>query len=255
MDDIKIEISTNLQTAYNEQYSDKITEWRELGGKYKALNILAVCKGNKFERVLECGAGEGSILKFLNDSKEFSKLFAIEISDSGISQIRKRTLNNLIEVKKFDGYVIPYPDKYFDMAYCSHVIEHVEYPRILLRELKRVSSFQVFEVPLDYSRNVDSSVDSFLAYGHINIFTPSLFKFLLKSEGYKILREHFSTASPDVVRYNWYKNRKIRPTLMTEMKLILLPWIKMFKVFISNKERGFGAYTCLASGCSDLKIF
>ena len=62
------QISKTLQSAYDEQYTDKMTEWREIGGKYKAANILNVCKNHEFSKVLECGAGEGSILKFLDES-------------------------------------------------------------------------------------------------------------------------------------------------------------------------------------------
>src|SRR5262245_19293246 len=179
---MKLEAARTLQSAYDELYTDELTEWRELGGKYKAENILNVCEGRSFGRVLECGAGEGSILKYLDSCGAFEELYALEISDSGIAQIKKRNLSNLKEVRKFDGYEAPYPDKYFDMCYCSHVIEHVEHPRILLRELARVSNFQVFEIPLEYSVGIDKRVADFLSYGHINVFTPSLFKFLLKSE-------------------------------------------------------------------------
>ena len=77
----------------------------------------------------------------------------------------------------------------FNMVYCSHVIEHVEHPRILLREIGRVSEFQVFEIPLDYSCDVNKKVQHFISYGHINIFTPALFKFLLLSEGFEIISE------------------------------------------------------------------
>src|SRR5204863_6063089 len=94
----------------------------------------------------------------------------------------------------------------------------------LLREMKRVSDFQVFEVPLDYSIAVDEKVKDFLSYGHINIFTPSLFKFLLKSEGYEILSEKFSCLSPEVIRYLWYNsNEKKKKTFVREMRLKLFP--------------------------------
>lgn len=259
MDDKTIGLSLKLKDAYNEQYSDKMTEWRELGGKYKARNILTVCQGYKFGRVLECGAGDGSILKYLNDSPEFSELYAVEISDSGIHQIRKRALSKLVEVKKFNGYTIAYPDGYFDMAYCSHVIEHVEHPRILLRELSRISALQVFEIPLDYSREVDGKVGQFLAYGHINIYTPSIFKFLLKSEGYEVLREHYSDTSREVIRYSWYRNMGIKRTFVSDAKLMLLPWLRILRRLVHragyNREFGFSAYTCLAKGSSELKIF
>ena len=252
-------VGKTLQSAYDEQYTDAMTEWREIGGKYKADNILKVCKDHTFSKVLECGAGEGSILKYLDRYGEFSELFAIEISDSGVSQILKRNLQRLKEVKKFDGYQIPYSDKEFDMVYCSHVIEHVEHPRILLRELKRVSRCQVFEIPLDYSNGIDRNVEHLLSYGHINVYTPSLFKFLLKSEGYEIISEHLSHIDGEVVRFNWYRNMNLKKTFFRELKLNLHPLLKIFKQITHGKSRynefGYSAYTCLAKGVGELKIF
>lgn len=252
-------IGKTLQSAYDEQYSDDMTEWREVGGKYKAENILKVCNNYKFATVLECGAGEGSILKYLDASNVFSSFFAIEISETGITQILKRKLEKLKEIKKFNGYEIPYSDKKFDMAYCSHVIEHVEHPRILLRELKRISDYQVFEIPLDYSNNVDRHVKSLSSYGHINIYTPSTFKFLLKSEGYEIITEHLSHIDEEVMRFNWYRNMNLKRSFYRDLKLKLYPFLRLLNRIKYGKSRyeeyGYSVYTCLAKGVGELKIF
>lgn len=252
-------VSKTLQSAYDEQYTDKMTEWREIGGKYKAANILKVCGNHKFAKVLECGAGEGSILKFLDASGAFPELYAIEISDTGVSQIQKRNLRKLREVKKFNGYEIPYSDKEFEMAYCSHVIEHVEHPRILLRELKRVSTFQVFEIPIDYNIRVDQRVKDKLSYGHINIYTRSLFKFLLRSEGYEIINELLTHADTEVLRFNSYKNLNLKKTYYRELVLALSPLLHFLRRIKHGKKRYeeycYSAYTCLAKGVGDLHIF
>jgi ubiquinone/menaquinone biosynthesis C-methylase UbiE len=252
------QVAETLQAAYDQQYTDKMTEWRELGGKYKAWNILNVCRNHRFAKVLECGAGEGSILKFLDASGIFQELHAIEISDSGVRQIQKRNLRTVREVRKFDGYQIPYADNEFDMAYCSHVIEHVEHPRILLRELKRVSRFQVFEIPLDYSIGVDKKVKQFLSYGHINIYTPSLFKFLLKSEGFEIIDDILTHTNTEVIRFNWYKNMKLKKTIIRELRLRLDLFRRLLRRIRLGKSRyrenGYTHYTCLARGIGDLKI-
>jgi len=253
------QVSETLQSAYNEQYTDKMTEWREIGGKYKAANILNVCKNQRFSKILECGAGEGSILKFLDESSEFSELYAIEISDTGVNQIKQRGLRNLKEVQKFNGYEIPYSDKEFDMVYCSRVIEHVEHPRILLREIKRVSKFQVFEIPLDYSIHVDKRVKHFLSYGHINIYTPSLFKFLLNSEGYEIINDILTHTNKEVISFGWYRNMNLEETFKRKLLLQLLPFRNMLKRLMLGKERynenGYSAYTCLAKEVGNLKVF
>ena len=248
-----------LQSAYDEQYSDAMTQWRELGAKHKAENILSVCGGRTFTRILECGAGEGSILKFLDRSGLFPELYAVEVSDSAIAQIKKRSLPSLKEVKKFNGYEIPFPDKAFDMAYCSHVIEHVEHPRLLLRELRRVSQLQVFEIPLDYSIDVDRNVRHFLSYGHINVYTPSLFKFLLKSEGYEVIAEKWSHTAEDVLRFLWYNKMGRKKSLVNELRLRSHRWRNGVNRMIHRESRfrefGYSAYTCLARGVGELKIF
>jgi len=254
-----VHLSKALQSAYDEQYTDTMTEWREVCGKYKAANILKVCRNHRFAKALECGAGEGSILKFLDESGTFSQLAALEISDSGVARILQRKLPRLKDVRKFDGYTIPYPDKTFDMAFCSHVLEHVEHPRILLRELKRVSNFQVFEVPLDYSASVDRKTGHFLSYGHINIYTPSLFRFLLKSEGYEIVSELLTHTSREAIRYNWYRNMALRKTWWRELALGLFPLAVFTRRMLWGRKRfeefGYSAFTCLAQGISELKIF
>jgi ubiquinone/menaquinone biosynthesis C-methylase UbiE len=252
-------VAETLQSAYDEQYTDAVTEWREVGGKYKAENILNLCKNQRFAKVLECGAGEGSILKFLDAADVFQELYAIEISASGVSQILKRNLRKVKDVKKFNGYEIPYSDKEFDMAFCSHVLEHVEHPRILLRELKRVSNYQVFEVPLDYSSSVDQKVGHCLSYGHINIYTPSLFKFLIKSEGYEIVAELLTHTPMEVIRYGKYKNNGLKRTYYRDLTLEFEHFLHVLKMKLYGKKRfkeyGYSAYTCLARGVGNLKIF
>lgn len=252
-------LGKTLQSAYDEQYSDRMTEWRELCGKYKAKNILDVCNKRVFSKALDCGAGEGSLLKFFDESNLFHELYAIEISDSGIAQINKRGLKKLKETKKFNGYDIPYPDNYFELAYCSHVVEHVEHPRLLLRELKRVSEFQAFEIPLDYSVDADHNVKDFLSYGHINVYTPSLFRFLLKSEGYEIVAEKLTNTAEEVRRFSLYRNLGRNETLYSNLTLKAIPLLDAFKKIIYSKRRynefGYSAYTCLARGVGELKIF
>ncbi len=203
-----MDVNKELQQEYNQFYEKDISEWRELGARAKAKNIINLSKNQSFKKVLEVGAGDGSILQKLNDEKIFGELYALEISDSGIEQIKKKELNLLKSVQKFDGYKIPFGDNEFDMVYCSHVMEHVEHPRILLREIKRISKYQIFEVPIDFSFSVDKKAEHFLAYGHINIFTPSLFKFLLKSEGFEIVEGKSKILDNKVNNYILAKKRK-----------------------------------------------
>jgi ubiquinone/menaquinone biosynthesis C-methylase UbiE len=254
-----IKTSINIQGVYDNLYDERITLWREIGGKYKFQNILKVINGKSFKKVLDFGAGEGSVLKFFDKSILFEELYALELSDSGIDQIKKRQIKKLKEVKKFDGYNTGYSDNEFDLVYCSHVIEHVEHPRLVLREIKRISKYQVFEIPLDYSKNVDSKVNHFLGYGHINIFTPSLFKFLLKSEGFTIENEIHTNTAKEVLEFIWYQNLRLKKTIRRRIWLYLASnKSKIARIVFGNKisnEFYHSAYTCLTTETGDLKIF
>lgn len=245
-----IHVSPSLQQAYNEQYDDSILEWRSLGAKYKAENIIKICHERQYGKVLDCGAGEGSVILHLQQKKFAREMYAIDISDSALCQIKKRNISGLKEALKFDGYNIPYADNFFDLVYCSHVMEHVEHPRILLRELKRVSKSIIFEIPLDYSVNADRSIKHFLSYGHINIFTPTTFRFLLKSEGFMLKDEFYSNMTDDMLRYNWYINMKKPKTFRRELSLLTRKLKLLGRRFRMSpqqyQEYCFNAYTCFS---------
>jgi ubiquinone/menaquinone biosynthesis C-methylase UbiE len=233
-----ITTDTDLKTKYDNYYSESESGWRMEGAKRKSENIFKVLSPDKsYDKVIEIGAGEGSILHFLDESDLIKSLSALEISTSGIEKIKERKIGKLQEVKIFDGYAIPYPDKFFDLAICTHVIEHVEHPRILLREIKRISKEQVFEIPIDFSHHVHKKADHFLSYGHINIFTPSLFKFLLISEKFTILKEHHSMFSLRIIRMSSKTKRIVFPVLLLKS----LIW----NIFPCLKKRRPNAYTVL----------
>ena len=194
-------IANELKEKYDSQYSDNTEEWRRIGAIGKAQNIIDLTKGSEINNLIDVGAGDGNILSFLSEKNFCSDLTAVEISDSAIQQIKKKKIPGLIEIKPFDGYNLPFSDKQFDLAICSHVIEHVEHPRKLLSEIKRISKMQVFEVPIDFSFHVDKKFKFFTSYGHINIFTPALFNFLLYTEGFEISKNKYALYNMEVILF------------------------------------------------------
>ncbi len=249
----------SVLSQYDDFYDDSIVAWRDLGARYKAKNIIRVSGGKKYTNVLDCGAGDGSVLKYLDAGDFCQNLYAIEISSSGIEKINSLGLTKLKEVKKFDGYSIPYPDNHFDLVYCTHVIEHVEHPRILLREIKRVSKSQIFEVPLDHVINVDKYYKQLHSFGHINVFSPSTFRYLLKSEGFLIKHDFKTKVNKEILSFDMYRNKKIKKTLITEIQLnVFLPLMNIVKRILWGRKRygefGFSAYTCLVEADGGLEI-
>src|SRR5262245_13857774 len=119
-----------------------------LGAKGKAEHVIRLCARHNIKptHALEVGAGDGSILRCLSDSGFCDKLYGLEISQPGVDVIRRQGIRGLVSCQTFDGYSLPFEDRFFDLAILSHVLEHVEYERALLRELKRVSNYQVIEI-------------------------------------------------------------------------------------------------------------
>jgi ubiquinone/menaquinone biosynthesis C-methylase UbiE len=186
---MEFELNKELGDAYNDQYSSESSEWRGLGAKQKFQNIVKIAPGQAFKKVLEVGAGDGSILKLLSENNFAQELHAVEISESGLAQIKAKNITHLKSAHLFDGYSLPFEDKSFDLVILTHVLEHVEHERILLREIHRVTRQLLIEVPKDYRFQAEQKLSHFLAYGHINLYTPTSLKFLLMTENFKIQRE------------------------------------------------------------------
>jgi ubiquinone/menaquinone biosynthesis C-methylase UbiE len=241
-------ISGNVKDAYDEFYQQHDEAWRMMGARYKAEHIVAVCKGKTFNRVLEVGAGDGSILKYLADVNFAPEYHAVEISASGVEHIKARAITNLKSVQEFDGYRLPFDDNSFDLVILSHVLEHVEHERILLREIKRVALHTVIEVPLDYRAGVDKRIKHFMAYGHINVYTPTSLRYLLRTEGFDVISDLSSLISPEVTRFNTYINQQKKQSVTTDIKISLEYAVKntLSNLFGENtRERFANAYTIL----------
>ncbi len=242
-----MKVEDNLQKSYDKYYDNDISEWRLLGAIDKANNIIELAN-KKYDKIIEVGAGDGSILSILSKKKIAREYYAVEISESAIDFLKNRDIESLTDVKKFDGYKIPYPDKHFDIAILSHVLEHVEFPRTILRELKRISKQQIIEVPRDYSYGVDKKYKELISYGHINIYTPTLLNFLLKSENFTILKNKKAFYSKRIIEYAW-KGKKKKLNLLKRIKLyiyLILRSIAYVLLPSSRKETMINSYTVLS---------
>jgi ubiquinone/menaquinone biosynthesis C-methylase UbiE len=252
-------VTDSVKSAYDEFYNKHDEAWRMLGAKYKAQHIVDVSQGRIFKKVLEVGAGDGSILKLLADQNFAPEYHVVEISESGVEHIRVRNIKDLKSVQLFDGYKLPFDDNSFDLIILSHVLEHVEHERILLREIKRVARHIIIEVPLDYRAGVDKRIKHFLAYGHINVYTPTSLRYLLQTEGFEVENDLTSMIEPEVTRFNTYINQKKSKSFITDVKISAEYIVKngLGKVFGKKlNEKLANAYTVLCKKADEhLNIF
>jgi ubiquinone/menaquinone biosynthesis C-methylase UbiE len=238
----------NLKSAYDSFYENRDETWRMLGAKYKVEHIIAVCKGYTYTKVLEVGAGDGSILKLLAEKNFAPEYHAVELSASGVERIREKDIAGLKSVQIFDGYHLPFGDDSFDLIILSHVLEHVEHERLLLRELKRVAKMCVIEVPRDYKAGVDNRIKHFLAYGHINVYTPTSLRYLLYTEGFDVVNDLTDTIAPEVTKFYTFTTLKKPKTFLSNLKIDLEHNIKKAASSLFGKkteEKFANSYTVL----------
>ncbi len=201
----EVKIRKDLKSNYEDYYDEGDSEWRWLGAIDKAHNILTLCKGLPINSVIEIGAGEGSILKRLSELGFAAEFSALEISPTGVATINNKSISRLIECSLFDGYNIPYENKKFDLAVLSHVIEHVEYPRKLLYEAKRIAKYVFVEVPLEDSVRLPQDF-VFDKVGHINFYSPKTIRRLIQTCNLEILRQLTTNPQKDI--YTFQEGKK-----------------------------------------------
>jgi ubiquinone/menaquinone biosynthesis C-methylase UbiE len=195
-------VDPRLQHNYDEYYGGDIAEWRELGAIDKAANIRALCASHPPSTVLEIGAGEGAVLQRLADIGFGQRHYALEISATGVECVRARKIPSLVECRQFDGYTVPYADGAFDLAILSHVLEHVEHPRLLLNEAARVADYFFVEVPLEHNRGLPADY-VWSAVGHINFYTAQTIRLLVQSCGHEVLEQRESHPAREQYRYRF----------------------------------------------------
>lgn len=172
------------------------SEWRSLGAIEKSSHIVMLCADIPHNTVLEIGAGDGAVLAALKQAGFGSEHRALEISSSAVQLMRDRGLN----AQLFDGSRVPYPDASFDLVVLTHVVEHLEHPRQVIREACRVGKHVYIEVPTDHTLRLDENY-VYDPVGHINFYTPKTARMLLRSCELSIKKDLLASHSLPILRF------------------------------------------------------
>jgi methionine biosynthesis protein MetW len=94
-------------------------------------------------KVIDLGCGNGSLIKLLKENKNCN-VKGIEISDSGVQISRRRGLD--VNKGRIDEK-LPFSENEFDYSICHVTIQMLMYPETLIREMKRISKYQIISFP------------------------------------------------------------------------------------------------------------
>lgn len=86
---------------------------------------------------LDAGCGEGHVVSWLRQALPGAALTGVDGRPEAVEAFRTRNPGH--EAVAGDLRALPFPDDCFDLVLCTEVLEHLEQPGAVLRELGRVS--------------------------------------------------------------------------------------------------------------------
>ncbi|MDB6094243.1 MAG: SAM-dependent methyltransferase [Verrucomicrobia bacterium] len=106
--------------------------------------------------VIDLACGNGSLMKRLRDEKA-AKIEGVEIAQSGVDFCRRHGLDARVAPIDVAATYAGYADQQFDFAVCNVTVQMVNYPEVLLAEMKRIARHSIVSFPnfAHYSNRLD----------------------------------------------------------------------------------------------------
>lgn len=112
--------------------------------------LLARAGADQAARILEVGCGTGAVLQSL---RRGAALHGLDRDRSSLTECKLHAAEAILACG--DARALPYPDRYFDIAYCHFLLLWVDDPVQAVREMARVSRVVIAIAEPDYRHRVD----------------------------------------------------------------------------------------------------
>lgn len=128
----KYDLELSFQRDWAEDFKQNRSKVLEYWRRYRYLDeITRICQITEDTRILDVGCGISSVLHYVKGKK-----FGIDPLADEYLKIYEYPEG--INIKKGFGEEIPFTDEYFDIVFCSNVLDHVTDPKETLNEIYRV---------------------------------------------------------------------------------------------------------------------
>jgi ubiquinone/menaquinone biosynthesis C-methylase UbiE len=164
--------------------------WRALGAVAKSEHVLGLADSVGGEaRVLDIGCGDGALIAELARRRPGWEFAGVEIAERAVELAAGRCPE--ADIRRYDGAVLPFAEREFDLAVLSHVLEHVANPVAVLREAGRVAARVVVEVPLEANLSARRAAKRGIAadVGHIQRFSTAGVAAAAEAAGLRIVAD------------------------------------------------------------------
>jgi hypothetical protein len=182
-------------------------ELREKTLKWKA-NIFAklIPKDQGFRTLLEVGCAEGFLINELRRLLKVDFAVGLDISKHFLNFGKERY--PAIQFIQNDGF-LPFKDKSFDLTICSDFIEHVWQISEYLDEIRRVSNFILFKIPVEScvignffrATGIYPKCGENHPSGHLHLFSKTSAQEIIKKHGFSVINLSFE-ITPFTILYH-----------------------------------------------------
>lgn len=202
------------------------------------IDVFLGCSNKNEINLLDVGGGAGLILNAISvyiekNHKIIVNRFALDLSP-GMLKIQKEKNPNLKKALNEDICKTSLADKEIDLTLTIDLLEHVTNPTETLKELKRISKFVIFKVPLE--DNLLSRSWNFIkrgkprqhaieTVGHINVYRFSKLKYEIEKHTGQVVDYYFTNVF-DYLRKSEYYNKDMK----IRSKLINFVAVNLFKL-------------------------
>lgn len=175
-------------------------------------------------KIIDLGCGNCSLIKYLENKKIYGE--GVDISKSGIRVCLKNNIKAKIGYIDREEIYKEYKDNEFDYAICNVTIQMVMHPEVLLKEMKRISKYQIVSFPnfafilnrldlLFLGRMPKFGLGGYEWYntGHVHQLSIKDFRKLANKIGLKIIKEHHLGKAGELI--------KLWPNLLSQVAIFL----------------------------------
>ena len=142
--------------------------------------------------VLDIGCHSGTFTEKILRKIKSKKIYGIDISPRAIELAKKRIPFGNFQVA--DATNLPFKDNFFDAVFCLEVLEHVDDPKKVVDEIKRVlkiSGYAILLIPTDNKLfqivwSLWTLYYPVWRHAHVQSFSENVLEELLKNAGLKI---------------------------------------------------------------------
>ncbi|EKD90480.1 MAG: methyltransferase type 11 [uncultured bacterium] len=147
----------------------------------------------KSEKILDIGCHGGLFTSYLYKGTKAKKVYGVDVSKRAVKLARKRIKKGVFRIA--NAHELPFKNDFFDAVFCLEVLEHVEEPKKVLKEIKRVlkrGGYGIVLVPTDnllfriiwWSWN---KINPVWEHTHIQSFRANSLDELIRETKFKIL--------------------------------------------------------------------